>query len=205
MKTIIDCPDSPFAQLILAHGAGADKHSEFMNTMASLLCKRGVKVIRFDFPYMLAAREKQKRQPPNRMPILIDDFIDRVNDADTSLPLFVGGKSMGGRVATMLPLEKQGKGVICLGYPFHPPRKPEKHRTEHLLVSEIATLIVQGERDTFGNRERIAQYALSNAIEVKFLIAADHSFVPLKSSGLTLEQHMDAAANHIVEFMQGQL
>jgi hypothetical protein len=205
MKIRIDSPSNPFAQLILSHGAGADKDSEFMHSMAGLLCQKGIKVVRFDFPYMLAAREKQKRQLPNKMPVLIDDFLEIIATADNNLPLFVGGKSMGGRVATLLPKIQTVKGIICLGYPFHPPGKPEKLRTEHLVSSNMATLIIQGERDTFGNRQQIGEYSLPATIAIKYLGAADHSFVPLKSSGYSIEQHMHTAANHIVEFMQGQL
>lgn len=205
MKTIIDNPENPFAQCILAHGAGANKDSDFMQGIATRLCKKRVKVIRFDFPYMIAAREKSKRQPPNRMPILISDFEEMIKTADKHLPLFIGGKSMGGRVATMLTDYQNVKGLICLGYPFHPPGKPEKHRTAHLQEFDNSTLILQGERDTFGNKTRITEYQLANSIEIEYLEAADHSFVPLKSSGISVEQHLDLAATKIVNFMQGQL
>lgn len=205
MKTTSNVPEKPFAQCILAHGAGANKDSEFMQAMANRLCQRGVKVIRFDFPYMIAAQEKQKRQPPNRMPILVNDFEEMIKAADKDLPLFIGGKSMGGRVATMLPNYESVKGIICLGYPFHPPGKPEKHRTAHLQDFEVDTLIVQGERDTFGNRERVGNYQLSSTIHVEFLASADHSFVALKSSGISVDQHLDTTTDLIVNFMQRQL
>lgn len=205
MKTLIDCPEKPFAQFILAHGAGANKDSEFMQGIATRLCNKGIKVVRFDFPYMIAAREKNKRQPPNRMPILVNDFEEIIEAADKHLPLFIGGKSMGGRVATMLTNYQGVNGVICLGYPFHPPGKPEKHRTAHLQEFDNSTLILQGERDTFGNRARVAEYQLADTIQIEYLEAADHSFVPLKSSGITAEQHLDLAATKIVNFMRGQL
>ncbi|MDO6695556.1 alpha/beta hydrolase [Aliiglaciecola sp. 3_MG-2023] len=211
MKILINRPDKPFARFIFAHGAGANKQSHFMEQIAKLLCLGGVEVVRFDFPYMLRAAEKNKRQPPDRANILLQDFTEMVNSADTELPLFIGGKSMGGRMASML--ESAGtvenvnliKGVICLGYPFHPPGKPEKQRTEHLYDAKLPILIIQGERDTFGNRSRVESYQLPSIIDVQFLAAADHSFVPLKSSGIGVDEHIRSAADQIIKFMKGQI
>ncbi|MBU2880043.1 alpha/beta fold hydrolase [Aliiglaciecola lipolytica] len=205
MKCLIDRPEKPFARFIFAHGAGANKHSEFMQQVAELLCQGGVEVVRFDFPYMLRAAEKNKRQPPDRANILLQDFIEMINSADTELPLFIGGKSMGGRMASMLESLARVKGVICLGYPFHPPGKPEKERTEHLYLSNAPILIIQGERDTFGNRSRVESYPLPKNIDVQFLAAADHSFVPLKSSGITAVEHINSAADRMIKFMKGQI
>ncbi|WJG08242.1 alpha/beta family hydrolase [Aliiglaciecola sp. LCG003] len=201
MNISVDSPDKPKALFILAHGAGADKDSDFMMVMAKLLCERGVKVLRFNFPYMLKAKETGKRRPPDRMPTLLESYTQVIADVDKNLPLFIGGKSMGGRVASMLEKDDRVRGIVCLGYPFHPPGKPEKHRTAHLLTATKPILIVQGERDTFGSRERVAGYSLPQSINVKFLPAGDHSFVPLKSSGFTQAEHLQSSAALIAEFM----
>ncbi|MEP4891623.1 MAG: alpha/beta family hydrolase [Aliiglaciecola sp.] len=211
MKLLIDSPEKPFARFIFAHGAGANKHSDFMQQIATLLCQGGVEVVRFDFPYMLRAAEKNKRQPPDRANILLQDFTEIVDGADTKLPLFVGGKSMGGRMASMLESESEGKGVeaikgvICLGYPFHPPGKPEKLRTAHLYDARLPILIIQGERDTFGNRSQVESYQLPNNIDIQFLAAADHSFVPLKSTGIGPDEHIRSAVHRMIKFMKEQI
>ncbi|GAC13546.1 alpha/beta family hydrolase [Aliiglaciecola lipolytica] len=205
MKILVDRPENPIARFIFAHGAGANKDSDFMQQMAEKLCQQGIEVVRFDFPYMLRAAERKKRQPPDRMNILQEDFIEMVNSADKDLPLFIGGKSMGGRVASMLEPNVSCKGIICLGYPFHPPGKPEKNRTEHLYSTKLPILIVQGERDTFGNRQRVAEYHLPDNIEVQFLNAADHSFVPLKSSGIEPLEHINTAATCVMDFVKGKI
>ncbi|GAB5379838.1 MAG: alpha/beta fold hydrolase [Aliiglaciecola sp.] len=205
MKTICNEVRQPIARLLLAHGAGANKDSAFMEEIAQQLALCDVSVIRFDFPYMLKAAETGKKRPPDRVPALIEDFSQMIDSYEKDLPLFIGGKSMGGRIATLIPESGKVRGVICYGYPFHPPGKPEKHRTEHLYELTTPTLIVQGERDTFGTRERVDAYQLPSIITIEYLTAADHSFKPLKSSGLNQLQHIKHAARLTQEFIKGNL
>jgi predicted alpha/beta-hydrolase family hydrolase len=114
----------------------------------------------------------------------------------------IGGKSMGGRIASMIADEAGAAGVICLGYPFHPPGKPERLRTTHLESMKTSTLIIQGTRDRFGTEEEVAGYSLSPSIELAWMEDGDHSFKPRKKSGRTPEQNLDAAADAVVGFIQ---
>jgi hypothetical protein len=138
-------------------------------------------------------REAGKRAPPDRVPALEASFravIERVRDR---LPLFLGGKSLGGRVATRIADALAAQGVVVLGYPFHPPQQPQKQRVEHLRTLATPCLIVQGTRDPLGAADEVAAYALSESIRVSWLADGDHSFAPRKASGHTLAGHMDAA------------
>ncbi len=195
----------PIAQFVFAHGAGAGKYSDFMQRVAELLAQQNIDVILFDFPYMQKATELGRRQPPNRMPVLLEAFEAQITSLNNSLPIFIGGKSMGGRVASMLFEKSDAKACICLGYPFHPPGKPEKLRVEHLKSVEKPMLIMQGERDTFGRQEEIETYNLPEAIKCIYLPDGDHSFKPRKASGYTLDAHLQEAALHISQFIRDQL
>lgn len=209
---IVDTPEQePVAWFLFAHGAGAPMDSDFMQALATMLSGQGIGVVRFEFPYMAERRESGKRRPPNKMDVLLASFqeqIDRVRAELPEAPLFIGGKSMGGRVASMLAEENftQGKvaGVVCLGYPFHPPGKPEKLRTEHLLSLACPALVVQGTRDKLGDADEVAGYGLSSAIQVYWLEDGDHDFKPRKASGYSQQQHWRTAADQIVAFMRAR-
>jgi predicted alpha/beta-hydrolase family hydrolase len=127
----------------------------------------------------------------------------RVIDSFDRRRLIIGGKSMGGRIASMVADDAGVRGLVCLGYPFHPPGRPEKLRTEHLAGLRTPTLIVQGTRDPFGDAEDVPGYELSPAITVHWLEDGDHSFKPRKSSGRTLEQNLEEAIDAIVAFIEG--
>ena len=189
---LINGPDDAPATVLLAHGAGAPMDSPFMAAIAGGLAEKGWRVVRFEFPYMARMRETGRRQGPDRMPLLRETFRDQVRLERVEWPerpLFIGGKSMGGRVASLLidELAVSGgvKGCLCLGYPFHPPGKPLTLRTEHLASLQTPTLILQGERDTFGKREEVESYSLSPRVQLEWIPSGDHSFKPTKSSGLS--------------------
>ncbi|MES9887192.1 MAG: alpha/beta family hydrolase [Candidatus Sedimenticola sp. 6PFRAG1] len=198
-----DGPDSAQAWLILAHGAGAGMDSEFMNEIAHQLGESGTRVIRFNFPYMVQRALSGSRRPPDRAPILLDCWRSVIRDIRDihNGRLFIGGKSMGGRMASMIADEMKVDGLICLGYPFHPPGKPEKLRTEHLQTLHTPALFCQGERDTLGRRDEVDHYVLSGQISFHWLQDGDHSFKPRKASGLTETQNRQAAAVSIIQFM----
>lgn len=197
--------DKPIAQFIFAHGAGADKDSDFMCEVAQRLAEQNITVVRFNFPYMIKAAELGKRRPPDRTPVLQEAFIELVNGRPKELPLFVGGKSMGGRMSTLILQGIDALGAIVFGYPFHPPGKPEKLRTEHLESMDKPVLILQGQRDTFGTQEEVLGYDLSGKVETVFLTDGDHSLKPRKASGLTQQQHIASAVEHTVSFIRQQL
>lgn len=186
--------------VVLAHGAGAAMDTDFMNAFAVGLADRGSRVIRFEFPYMAQRRTTGKRSPPNREPILRETWL-RVMESVETETLIIGGKSMGGRIASLVAEEASVAGVVCLGYPFHPTGKPEKLRTEHLAALPIPTLIVQGERDPFGNAGEVPGYTLAPNIQMHWLADGDHSFKPRKASGKTLEENMAEAINAVGDFI----
>ncbi|WP_158769894.1 alpha/beta family hydrolase [Paraglaciecola sp. L1A13] len=203
--TLINKAQEPIAQLVLAHGAGANMNSDFMALVAALFSQRQISVIRFDFEYMQKSAALNRRQPPDRMPKLLSYFSHVLEGLESSLPLFIGGKSMGGRVATMLLEESSAIAAVCLGYPFHPPGKLDKLRTEHLYSLHKPLLVVQGSRDTFGTQEEVTDYGLPENIETIFMADGDHSFKPRKKSGFTQEQHIISAIDASAEFIRQQL
>ncbi|WP_460117845.1 alpha/beta family hydrolase [Pseudomonas sp. H3_G09] len=193
------------ATLILAHGAGAPMDSDWMNDMAGRLAGLGVNVLRFEFPYMAQRRVDGVKRPPNPAPKLLDCWreVFALVRRHVAGVLAVGGKSMGGRMASLLADELGADALVCLGYPFYAVGKPEKPRVEHLAGLKTRTLIVQGERDALGNREAVEGYSLAPGIEVFWLVAGDHDLKPLKASGFTHEQHLASAAQKVSEFLKG--
>ena len=191
--------------LILAHGAGAPMDSTFMNDMAARLAAHGVNVLRFEFPYMAQRRVDGGKRPPNPAPKLLEAWreVHAQVRRHVAGKLAVGGKSMGGRMASLLADELGADGLVCLGYPFYAVGKPEKPRVEHLAGLKTRTLIVQGERDALGNRATVEGYVLSPNIEVMWLVAGDHDLKPLKASGFSHEQHLEAAALKVAGFLGG--
>ncbi|WP_028630897.1 alpha/beta family hydrolase [Metapseudomonas resinovorans] len=199
-------PDGPVSYtLILAHGAGAAMDSPFMDDIAQRLAARGVAVARFEFPYMTARRHDGRRRPPNPQALLLSCWREihaEVRQQVTG-PLAIGGKSMGGRMASLLADELGADALVCLGYPFHAVGKADKPRVAHLADLKTPTLIIQGERDPMGDRLTVAGYSLSGAIHLCWLAAGDHDLKPLKASGFTHEQHLDTAADVIARFLAG--
>jgi predicted alpha/beta-hydrolase family hydrolase len=209
---LIDGPDDAPATVLLAHGAGAPMDSPFMAAIAGGLAAVGWRVVRFEFAYMARMRETGRRQGPDRMPVLEETFRRQVRletAASPGRPLFIGGKSMGGRVASLLVKELAAsdgvRGCLCLGYPFHPPGKPLQLRTEHLAALRTPTLILQGERDPFGRREEVETYGLSPAVQVAWLPSGDHSFKPTRSSGLSEAENWATAVAGCDRFVRGML
>ncbi|HSX87872.1 MAG TPA: alpha/beta family hydrolase [Pseudomonas sp.] len=195
--------DEARATLILAHGAGAPMDSEFMQAMAQSLAARGIAVVRFEFAYMAARRLDGKKRPPNPQAKLLEQWRElyALVRQRVAGPLAIGGKSMGGRMASLLADELGADALVCLGYPFYAIGKTDKPRIAHLADLQTPTLIVQGERDALGDRAAVAAYPLSAAIEVLWLTAADHDLKPLKSSGFSHEQHLHTAADAIAAFL----
>jgi len=196
------------AHLLLTHGASQPMTSRFFATLVPMLLARGVAVTRFEFAYMRQIRVSGKRRPPPKIVTMFPEFREAVNAVRTHIgpkpKLLVGGKSMGGRIASMMADEffEAGliAGVVCLGYPFHPPRRRESLRTSHLEGLRCPGLIVQGERDPFGTREDVAAYALSPSIALRWVGDGDHDFGPRGSSGFTRKGNLAEAADAIAEF-----
>lgn len=168
MTEILINGDGDFT-LILAHGAGGGMRSPFMDSVASKIGEAGVRVVRFEFDYMAAGRKR-----PDPTAKLLDNWRAMVERFGNDV--VIGGKSLGGRMASMVADELSVRGLTCLGYPFHPPGQHEKLRTKHLETLSTRTLIVQGTRDAFGKREEVLTYPLSRAITIEWIEGADHSF-----------------------------
>lgn len=212
ISTIEDTVENPIAQIVFAHGAGADMHHEFMTHVSALLNKANINVLRFNFPFMDKRIELGKRYPPDRMPKLVDCYKRMINDLPVSdsnqamLPLFIGGKSMGSRVAVTIAgdddIAMLIRGVFCIGYPFHPTKKPDKLRLEPLQNTQKPVLILQGDRDTLGSQTEIEQYKVSPLCQTVFLPDGDHSLKPRVKSGYTHQQHIETAVSALVKFIK---
>lgn len=188
--------------VILAHGAGAPMDSPFLEVFAKELADRGIEVLRFEFPYM-AGRREGKRRGPDRPDVLRQTWLEAISEAvqlGVENPV-IGGKSLGGRIASMVADEANVAGLLCLGYPFHPPGTPERLRTAHLATLRTKSLILQGERDPFGTKEEVATYSLSAAIEIGWIPDGDHSFKPRKSSGRTENENVALAIEKSATFI----
>jgi len=146
------------ATLVLAHGAGGGMESHPLNSLAESIAQAGIRVVRFEFPYMYARRNQGRRKPPDSTEVLLQTWHEVIEQLGGGKGLFIGGKSMGGRMASMVADEAGVRGLVCLGYPFHPPGKPQQLRIEHLELLKTPAAIVQGERDLFGTPQEVASY-----------------------------------------------
>jgi uncharacterized protein len=206
MDFLMTGPDDAPITLLLAHGAGAPMDSPAMTAASDALSGEGIRVARFEFDYM-AARRTGSRKPPPKAELLMSHYERAVSTLAWRGILIIGGKSMGGRVASMVAdgLHAAGAvaGLLCLGYPFHPPHKPQQLRTAHLQDLKTPALIVQGTRDPFGTREEVDAYGLPTSIEILWLEDGDHDLKPRKSiSGLTAAEHLRTMAAKTREWAQ---
>lgn len=179
--------ESDEVTLVLGHGAGAAMDSPGMNDLADALASRGIRTARFEFGYM-AGRRQGVRKPPPRADTLVGEYRAAVEQVGGTP--FIGGRSMGGRVATMVADELGMPGAVCFGYPFHPPAKPQQLRTAHLEQLRTPLLICQGTRDEFGTRDEVEGYDLSPAVELTWIEGAGHGL----STKAALTAAADAAA-----------
>jgi predicted alpha/beta-hydrolase family hydrolase len=194
--------------VILAHGAGAGITSPFFEAIMEMLAARDVATTGFEFAYMAVRRTGGTKRPPPKAEALMPEYRDVVRSLAKrrkKRTMAIGGKSLGGRVASMIADELYGEGTIaglvCLGYPFHPPQAPEKLRTAHLETLRCPALIVQGERDPFGNRAEVEALQLSKNIKLVWIGDGDHDFGPRGRSGFTRKGNLAAAADAVAAFV----
>ena len=195
-------PEDAPVTLLLAHGSGAPMDSPAMNAAAASLAAEGLRIARFEFSYMAARRKDGSRKPPPKAETLNPEFRAAVADLRARGPLVIGGKSMGGRVASMVADELHGEGLVagllCLGYPFHPPEKPAQLRTAHLMTLKVPALICQGTRDPFGTKDEVPTYQLPERIRFLWLEDGDHDLKPRKSiSGFSATDHLATMAKTV--------
>ncbi len=202
MRFLFDGPAEAPMTLVLAHGAGAPMDSPFMTAFAEGLGERGLRIARFEFPYMAARRADGRKRPPDGQAKLLDAWRQAVGALQTAR-LSIGGKSMGGRMASLVADEVGAAGLVCLGYPFHPPGRPERLRTAHLKTIQTPSLIVQGTRDPFGTRAEVEGYELSEALRFHWAEDGNHDLAPRKASGRSVvdnwSEAMDAVAGFLLE------
>jgi len=188
---LIDAPEGPAPAPLtfaFAHGAGAPMDTPFMSFFAGALAARGWRVVRFEFFYMARRRREAKRPPPDRQPVLLETWRRVIAELGPE-KLVIGGKSMGGRMASLLADEAGVRGLACLGYPFHPAGRPERLRTEHLAALRTPCLICQGSRDALGSTGEVASYTLAGSIRLHWAADGDHDLKPRKASGRSAEQN----------------
>ncbi len=197
---LVDGPIDAPVTIALAHGAGAPMDTPFMQSFATGLAGQNCRVARFEFPYMVQRRVDGTKRPPNPARILMETWLAVIEELGAS-NLVIGGKSMGGRIASMIADAAGVKGLVCLGYPFHPPGKPDKLRIEHLQGLKTRSLFLQGDRDTLGNREEVSGYPISPDIRLHWLEDGDHGFKPRVKSGRTEAQNINEAILVFSEFV----
>lgn len=201
---------APKATVLLAHGAGAPMDSTAMTAIAEALAQYDMQVLRFEFAYMAQRREGGARKPPPRADRLMPEYLAAVVAVEAAAPLIIAGKSMGGRVASMIAdavfAEGRIAGLLCIGYPFHPPKKPEHLRTAHMEGLQTPTLICQGTRDPFGTVDEVAHYPLSPAIALRWFEDGDHDLKPRKrGTGLTAVDHKAALGQGVSDWVDQRL
>jgi len=189
--------------LLFAHGAGAGQESDFMRQFATSVVQAGIQLMTFDFTYMQRMNIEGRRRPPTKVEQLVTEMSAWYESllAATDQPIWVGGKSMGGRVASLLAAQRQVPGVIIAGYPFHPPRSPDRLRLAHWGDVSAPSLIIQGERDPFGRRDEVVSYSLPANAKVEWLATGDHDFKPLRASGWDQSALIQQAARKAADFM----
>ncbi len=186
----------------LAHGAGAPMDTPFMTFFAEGIAEAGYRVARFEFPYMAARRSEGRKKPPDRAPVLLQTWRDVIAEIDG--PVVIGGKSMGGRMASLIAADNPPeavRGLVCLGYPFYGAGRKDKPRTEHLAAIKVPTLICQGTRDPMGDREAVTALTLRRNIRVTWAEDGDHDLKPRKASGRTADDNWRQALDAITALL----
>lgn len=197
------CGEGTIGRLLIAHGAGAGQDSTFMHSLRRSLAEKGVQTLAIEFIYMQQMRAEKRRRPPPKIDGLIEemsrwcDILSRPN----SPTLWLGGKSLGGRVASMLAARNGATGLALCGYPFHPPGKPDRTRLAHWPDIDCPTLVMQGSRDPFGKRCEVEGYDLPANACVHFLEDGDHDWKPRRISGRSQADLIDEGAAGIAAMM----
>jgi uncharacterized protein len=201
---IFDGPRSADTVVVLGHGAGAGKESPFMTTVAHGIAGEDLLVCRFDFPYA-----QEGRKSPDRQPILEESYraaVDEVHKAGPGRLVVLGGKSLGGRIASHIVARgTPAAGLVFLGYPLHPPGRPDRLRISHLKDIEVPMLFVEGTRDPFcplGTLEAVLK-DLRAPTEVAVIEDGDHSLKVRSSSGRTTSAAWQGAVTAVRRWLRG--
>ena len=215
-RFLSDGPHDAPVTLVLAHGAGTPMDSPFLNTIAAGVAGDGSRVLRFEFPYMESRRKEGRRGgAPDAEPVLRKRWLEVISELTPSggpcgppnsrgggQCLVIGGKSLGGRIASLIAEEAGARGLVCLGYPFHPPGNRRRLRTKHLEKIRVPSLIVQGTRDPFGSREEVLEYRLSERVRIVWIEDGDHSLRPRARSGRMEAENLAQAVAAVSGFLR---
>ena len=203
-----DGPGNAAAVLVLGHGTRGSIDDPPLGPVAIALSELGIDVVRFEFPFLVGedSSGEDSSGATESDAVLAECFEAVVRGLKHPGTLFVGGYSLGARMATTIAERVGAGGVCCISYPFHPVGEPLRREAVALLRQCASpVLIVQGSRDAFGNREQVRGYDLSSKVELEWLPDANHGLIPRQRSGFTLEQHMATTVRHIEHFIQARL
>lgn len=197
VSAILLKPPDCQALFILGHGAGAGMRHRFMDGMAEALSGHGIGTFRYQFPFVEAGKRR-----PDRAPVLtgtVRTAVAAARELEPDLPLFAGGKSMGGRMTSKAQAESSlagVRGLVFLGFPLHRPGDPSDARADHLRDIDVPMLFVQGTRDRLAEMDRMAVVvrALGERAEMSVVLDADHGFDVLKRTGKSTEEVYDDMA-----------
>jgi hypothetical protein len=202
-------PANAAALLVLAHGAGTDMRHRSMETLSQALAEKGVATFRYNFPY----KEKPGGGRPDNKEVATATVRAAANAATQAaggLPLFVGGRSFGGRMsslaASQTPLPGV-RGIVFFAFPLHPPGKPGTERAEHLFKVDVPILFLQGPRDTLATPELLKPIIekLGKRGTLHMIEGGDHSFKVLKSSGRTEKEVIEELVSTAAVWMSKQV
>ncbi len=199
--------DSSQPLFIFAHGAGLGMDSPWIEMVTQAIIYQDINLLRFEFPYMAERRKTGKKKFPDKTPLLLESWksVYQYAQKKTSAPIFIGGKSMGGRMASLIADQLKPRGLICLGFPFHAPYKDPQDRISHLKKIKTPTLICQGTRDPMGNYKEVHTYDLSSQIKIHWLEDANHDFQTTARSMFNFQQHIEETSNIIKGFINSNM
>lgn len=213
VSALLDVPAAPpRAVLVLAHGSGAPMTSDFLEAVAPRLAEAaGIAVLRFNYAYAELMVRTGGRRPPERRPALEAVHratLEAARGRFPDLPLLAGGKSLGGRISTLMAADGEAMdGLVLLGYPLHPPGKPDRQRVEHFPEVSVPALFLQGTRDALADLDllRPALERFKGRTTLHVVEGGDHSFAVLKRSGRTPDEVLDELASATAAWVDATL
>jgi predicted alpha/beta-hydrolase family hydrolase len=203
-RLVVDAAESPRALLWLGHGAGGGIGAVDLAALAARLPAQGITVVRYEQPWRVAGRRVASR--PAALDIAWVETAQSIEQLADGLPLVVGGRSAGARVACRTAASVGAVAVVCLAFPLHPPGRPEKSRLDEMLTPEMPVLVLQGERDTFGNAATVAAEVAGRAnVRVIPVPGADHGMKVLASSPLKTRDVAELVTSSVAAFIDGMV
>jgi predicted alpha/beta-hydrolase family hydrolase len=200
-RLVVDAAENPSAVLWLGHGAGGGIGAADLTALAAMLPGQGITVVRYEQPWRVAGRRVGAR--PAALDVAWQETAPLVKQITGGLPVVVGGRSAGARVACRTAGTVDAVAVVCLAFPLHPPGRPEKSRLSELLTPEVPVLVLQGERDTFGTAATIAaEVGARPSIRIIAVPGADHSMKVLASSPLNARAVAELLTSSVADFIR---